>query len=504
MSSPYPTLEERFHRMAQIRDAEGVLHWDMAVMMPAGGATARAEQLAVLKGLRHGLLTAPEIPGLLDQAEASSESLDPWQRANLAEMRRLWTHAAALAGGQVEALSKAQSKCETIWREARKEADFGLVLPSLETLLERVREAANAKAGTLGLSPYDSLLDEYEPGGRAAHIDPVFAELEAFLPGFLNSVLERQASHPPVLAPEGPFPVRDQRNLARHLMETIGFDFGHGRLDVSHHPFCGGVPDDVRITTRFDEADFSSALMGVLHETGHALYDRGLPKDRRGQPVGEPRSMAVHESQSLLIEMQVCRSPEFIVFAAPLMREHFSGSGPAWKTDNLIALQTRVERGLIRVDADEVTYPLHVILRYRLERAMIEGDLAPRDLPAAWNEGMEKLLGRVPGNDALGCLQDIHWFDGAWGYFPTYTIGAMMAAQLFEAAIKADPAIPGGIEAGDFTPLLSWLGEKIHAKGSVTSSNDLISEATGRALDAQSFTDHLKRRYLGQTNNSLR
>ncbi len=497
MPDPYADLESRFHRLAQVRDAEGVLHWDMAVMMPAGGATARAEQLAALKGLRHGLLTAPDMPGLLDRADGSSGTLDPWQRANLAEMRRLWTHATALTESQVEALSKAQSECETIWREARKTADFGLVLPSLEVLLSLVRETAEAKAGVLGLSPYDSLLDEYEPGGRAADIDPVFAELEAFLPDFLNSVLERQASNPPVLAPEGPFPVRDQRNLGRQLMQTIGFDFNHGRLDTSHHPFCGGVPDDVRITTRYDEADFSSALMGVLHETGHALYDRGLPKDRRGQPVGEPRSMAVHESQSLLIEMQVCRSPEFITFAAPLLRAAFSGAGPAWETDNLIALQTRVERGLIRVDADEITYPLHVILRYRLERAMIEGDLAPSDLPAAWNEGMEKLLGRVPGDDALGCLQDIHWFDGAWGYFPTYTLGAMMAAQLFDAAKKAEPSIPGGIEKGDFAPLISWLGEKVHARGSVTSSNDLIGEATGRALDATAFTDHLKRRYLG-------
>jgi carboxypeptidase Taq len=310
-------------------------------------------------------------------------------------------------------------------------------------------------------------------------------------------VLARQQSAPPPVAPPGPFPVPAQRALCERLMRRIGFDFEGGRLDVSLHPFCGGVPEDVRITTRFDEADFARSLMGVLHETGHALYEKGLPAAWRHQPVGEARGMALHESQSLLIEMLACRSREFITFAAPLMREAFGADGPAWDAANLHRLAIRVAPGLIRVDADEVTYPAHVILRYRLERDFVAGRLAVDDLPEAWNAEMRALLGIIPPDDTRGCLQDIHWYDGAWGYFPTYTLGALAAAQLFEAALAAMPDIPAAIRRGDFAPLLAWLGENVHAKGSLLPAEELIRAATGRPLGTAAFRRHLERRYLG-------
>ena len=281
-------------------------------------------------------------------------------------------------------------------------------------------------------------------------------------------------------------------------MERLGFDFDHGRLDVSLHPFCGGTRDDVRITTRYDETDFTSSLMGVLHETGHALYDMGLPANWRGRPAGEARGMSLHESQSLLIEMQVCRSPEFLGFATPIMAEAFGGDGPAWETENLIRLYTRVQPGFIRVDADEVTYPAHVILRYRLERSMIEGQMEARDLPAAFNEGMQNLLGITPPDDGLGCLQDLHWYDGAWGYFPTYTLGALSAAQLFAAAKQADAQINPAIGRGDFKPLMTWLRQNVHAKASLHSTRDILTQATGKPLDAEVFKSHLEKRYLKQ------
>ena len=498
--STYARLEARFARINALAEAEGMLHWDLATMMPKGGAGSRADQLAVLRALRHGLLTAPEVGDLLAQAETEAADAGEdglWRRANLREMQRLWRHATALSEAQVEALSRAVSACEATWRDARADSDFAAVSGKLETVLALVRETAAAKAEALGLSPYDALLDEYEPDGRSEEIDRVFADLAGFLPGFLEEVLEHQRREPPVLIPEGPFPIDRQRTLAVTLMERLGFDFDHGRLDVSLHPFCGGTPDDVRITTRYDEADFTSALMGVLHETGHALYERGLPERWRRQPVGQARGMSVHESQSLLVEMQVCRSRPFLSFAAPLLREAFEAEGPAWETDNLYRLYTRVEPGFIRVDADEVTYPAHVILRYRLERAMVAGDLAICDLPAAWNEGHEKLLGIVSPDDRRGCLQDIHWYDGAWGYFPTYTLGAMTAAQLFAAASTADPAIEPGIGRGDFAPLLAWLRANVHGKGSLVSSRALLEEATGKGLDASIFKAHLHRRYMG-------
>lgn len=491
----YQRLEHRFRRLAALGDSAAVLRWDWATMMPAGGAEARAHQLAELQAVRHGLLTAPETAELLAAAEAARE-LAPWQRANLQEMQRLWAHATALTESLVIALTKATSACETVWREARVASDFAAVLPSLKTVLALVREVAQAKAARLGLAPYDALLDEYEPGGRAADIDRLFGELADFLPGFLVRVLDHQAKAPPVVVPQGPFPIDKQRALGLRLMEILGFDFRHGRLDVSHHPFCGGTPDDVRITTRYDEADFTSSLMAVLHETGHALYERGLPKEWRGLPVGEARGMSLHESQSLLIEMQVCRSREFLAFAAPLMRETFDGRGPAWDADNLFRLYTRVQPSFIRVNADEVTYPAHVILRYNLERAMIAGDLAAEDLPGAWNEGMQRLLGITPPNDREGCLQDIHWYDGAWGYFPTYTLGAMTAAQLFAAAKAADPSILPAIARGDFAPLLAWLRTHVHGKGASVSTRALLVQATGRELETGPFRDHLRQRYL--------
>jgi carboxypeptidase Taq len=493
----YRQLEARFRRIEAIEEAIAVLHWDAAALMPTGGARARAEQLATLRVVAHEALTAPELEDLIVKAERESNALDSWQRANLREIGRRRKHAAALPGSLVEAESRACSECEAVWRDARSRNDFAAVLPLLERVLGLQREIAEIKGDHLGTTPYEALLDQYEPGGSVATIDRLFDQIAAFLPDLLEAVLTRQAAVPPPPAPVGPFPVDLQRRLGMRLMERIGFDFAHGRLDTSAHPFCGGTPDDVRITTRYDENDFTRALMGVLHETGHALYRRGLPDQWRLQPVGRERGMAMHESQSLLLEMQVCRSLAFMTFAAPILRETFAADGPSWEADTLYRRQIRVERSLIRVDADEVTYPAHVILRYRLELAMIAGDLVPRDLPGAWAEGLRGLLGIVPADDREGCLQDIHWYDGVWGYFPTYTLGALIAAQLFDAARAAMPDVLEAIAEGEFASLLGWLRERIHSKGSLLSTAELVEAATGRPLGTASFERHLRNRYLG-------
>jgi carboxypeptidase Taq len=492
----YQQLETRFRRIAAIEGAVSMLHWDAAAMMPTGGAAARAEQLATLRVVAHQHFTTPEVGDLLAEAESESNALDEWQRANLREMRRRQVHMAALPGALVDAESRACSECEAVWRDARARNDFAAVLPLLEQVLRFEREIAAIKAEHLGTSPYEALLDQYEPGGSVAVIDRLFDELAAFLPDLLEAVLSRQTALPPLPTPSGPFPVELQRRVGMQLMERIGFDFRHGRLDVSAHPFCGGTPDDVRITTRYDESDFARALMGVLHETGHALYQRGLPEEWRLQPVGRARGMAVHESQSLFLEMQVCRSRAFLSFAAPILREAFSGNGPGWDAEALYRRQIRVQRGLIRVDADEVTYPAHVILRYRLERSMIAGDLVAADLPGAWADGLRQLLGIAPADDREGCLQDIHWYDGVWGYFPTYTLGALIAAQLFEAVREAFPGVMQAIAQGEFAPSLGWLHERVHSKGSLLSTAELVENATGRPLGTESFKRHLHDRYL--------
>jgi len=492
----YLALEGRFRRLGALGEASAILGWDLAVMMPADSGPARGEQLAALAVTRHELLTDPRVADWLAAAEAGGNALDPWQRANLCEMRRLHRHATALDGALVEALAKANQTCEAIWRDARPRADFKAVLPALGEVVRLARESAGRKAAALGCSPYEALLDAFEPGGREAHIALIFERLARELPELLGQVLERQRRRPAPLLPAGPFPIAAQEALGRRLMRLAGFDFGRGRLDVSAHPFSGGTPDDIRITTRYDASDFTRAIMGVLHETGHALYEAGLPAAWRRQPVGEARGMTLHESQSLLVEMQAARSPEFIAFLAPLAAASFGGSGPAWSADNLTRLYHRVEPGFIRVDADEVTYPAHVILRFRLERAILGGDLALAELPGAWNEGMRALLGIVPPHDGLGCLQDIHWYDGAWGYFPTYTLGAMTAAQLFAAAREARPEIAGALAGGDLGPLMGWMREQVHARASSASTDAIVAGATGRPLDPDLFLNHLRARYL--------
>jgi carboxypeptidase Taq len=492
----YRELEARFRRLGAVEEAVAVLHWDAAAMMPSGGAEARTEQLATLRLIAHEQLTAPEIGDLLSSAEAESASLGPWQCANLREMRRRWRHATAVPGDLVEAFSRACSRSEAVWREARPANDFAAARTGLEEVLCLTREVAAAKAQALGTTPYEALLDQYEPGGSTAVIDRLFGDIEAFLPPLLAEILEREAARPAPPVPAGPFPLAAQRRAALALMERIGFDLAHGRLDESAHPFCGGTPEDVRLTTRYDQTDFAKALMGVLHETGHGLYERGLPTEWRRQPVGEARGMAMHESQSLFLEMQVCRSRAFAAFAAPILREAFGGTGEAWEPEAMYQRQIRVEPGPIRVDADEVTYPAHVILRYRLERAMLGGDLLPRDLPGAWSDGLRQAIGIAPTSDREGCLQDIHWYDGAWAYFPTYTLGALIAAQLFAAARQAVPELLQTIERGEFRPLLDWLRTNIHNKGSLLSTAELVEAATGAPLGTAAFERHLRERYL--------
>jgi carboxypeptidase Taq len=495
-NDPYAELERRFARLSAVNRAGAILNWDRSTMMPDGASEDRADQLATLNVIAHEILVAPDMPELLARAEEGRSVLDPWRAANLREMRHAWAHSNALPADLVEARTRAASACEMAWREARKNADFKALLPTLTEVVTVTRRVGEAKAAALGLSLYDALLDEYEPGGRSARIDVLFAELKAFLPGLLQQAMERQKAAGVPLALEGSFAIEAQRRLGEELIRRIGFDFDHGRLDVSAHPFTGGTADDVRITTRYDEANFARALMGVLHECGHALYEAGLPRNWWRQPVGNARGMVLHESQSLLMEMQACRSREFIAFAAPRMREAFGRSGPAWDLGNIHKLYTRVAPGFIRVDADEVTYPMHIMLRYGLERAVLAGDLALGELPGAWNDGMKELLGILPPDDSVGCLQDIHWPDGSWGYFPTYTLGALAAAQLFAAARKAQPGLLAAIGQGDFASLLAWLRTNVQGKGSIADTDRILIEATGQPLGTAAFKAHLESRYL--------
>jgi carboxypeptidase Taq len=330
---------------------------------------------------------------------------------------------------------------------------------------------------------------------RAAIIEPMFADLKRWLPPLIQAVVAKQRTEEVVRA-SGPFPIAAQRALGLEVMAILGFDFDGGRLDVSTHPFCGGVAEDVRITTRYREDDFVQALMGIVHETGHARYEQRLPRDWVHLPLGIARSMGIHESQSLSFEMQLGRSRPFLELIAPLVRKHL-GDQPAFSVDNLARIYTRVRPGLVRTESDELTYPMHIILRFEIERAIIENEIEPEDVPAIWAEKMRAYLDQdTRDNYTNGCLQDIHWSDGTFGYFPSYTLGAMYAAQYFAAIRKAVPDLDARIAAGDVAPIFAWLETHIWSQASRWETPELVERATGAPLSASHFERHLRSRYL--------
>jgi len=493
MSSAYENLTRTFQRLSRFGHLAAIAGWDMQTMMPPGGSRARGEALAELSVLRHEILTAPQVGEWLTQAQ--QEDLDDVAQADLYEMRRAWQQASLLPASLVEAKSIAGSRCEHAWRQQRPANDWQGFAANLKEVVKLSREEAEIRAQANGCSRYDALLDIFEPGMTSAKLDQTFGDLKTWLPSLLQKIVERQ-SHETVARPAGPFPQAAQQQLGLAIMQQLGFDFNAGRLDISAHPFCGGVPEDVRITTRYGENEFISAMMGVIHETGHARYEQNLPKQWAGRPVALARSTAIHESQSLFFEKQLGRSPVFLSLIRPLV-VRLLGDRPELDSDNFIALNQRVKPGLIRVDADEVSYPAHVILRYEIERALIAGEIEVEDIPALWNEKMQAWLGLdTRDNYRDGCMQDIHWTDGAFGYFPTYTLGAMYAAQLFQALKRAIPQVNELIAQGDMQPVFSWLQQNIWQHGSRFTTRQLIENATGEDLNPTWFRQHLESRYL--------
>ena len=493
------TLNQTFRRIARLNELSAICGWDEAVNMPAGAGPRRAEALAEVAVLRTELLQSPALAEAFSEAESAVSDGDSMEAASFREMKRVWQQATAIPVELVEAKSLASSACEQGWRVMRGQNDWKGFRPLLEEVVTLSREEAQVRAEQTGLSAYDALLDLYEPGGRHEQITALFAGLKDFLPEFTQAAMEHQASQS-VVKPDAPVSVDAQRQLGLDVMKALRFDFDHGRLDVSHHPFCGGVPSDVRITTRYSEDDFVESLMGVIHETGHACYEQGLPAEWSDSPVGQAIGMSTHESQSLLFEMQIGRSQPFLEFLAPMAATALGGDTPdasVWSAENLFRMYTRVEPGLIRVTADEVTYPAHVILRYEIEKALIEGSLEVTDMPEVWNEQMQAMLGlATSGNDADGCMQDVHWPAGLFGYFPTYTLGALSAAQLYAAMENDLEDLSGQLRRGDLEQVHGWLGEKVWAHGSRYMPDVLLERATGAPLGVDAFKAHLERRYL--------
>lgn len=498
MSTPstpaYDALCQRHQRIHRLSHLQSIASWDQSAFMPTRGAQARAEALAEMGGLLHQLGTDPALRQLLD--DAAQEPLDDFQRASLREMRRVWRSANAVPQRLVEARSLANSHCEHAWRSQRAANDWNGYVENLRPVVRYAREEAQYLSDDSGLSRYDALLDQYEPGMRSADIDRVFGDLRQWLPGLIREVMARQSTDS-VVHPQGPFPAASQRALGLDAMKLLGFDFEAGRLDESAHPFCGGVPEDVRMTTRYRDDSFLQSLTGTIHETGHGRYEQNLPREWLGLPVAGARSMGLHESQSLSFEMQLASHPGFAGLLQPLVERHL-GTQRGFAADNLHKLMTRVAPGYIRVDADEVTYPAHVILRYEIERPLIEGRIEVEDIPALWDAKMQELLGvDTRGNYKDGCMQDVHWGCGLFGYFPCYTLGAMYAAQWFAAMRRERPALDAEIARGELASVFDWLKTRVWTQGSRWETPELVQRASGEALNPAHFRRHLESRYLG-------
>ena len=497
LTPAYDGLTTTWTRLHHFGHLQSIAGWDQAANMPPKGNEARAAAMAEMAALLHRMRTDPALPAQLQRAE--QENLTPLQRANLREMHRQWHGANALPESLVQRQRLASARCEHAWRQQRPANDWQGFLVNFREVLALAREEASLLSQQLGMRKYYALMDRYEPGMTCAEVDRVFGEVRQWLPGLIDQVIKQQVQRDalhPVTEPVGPFPLAAQRQLCEQVMRLLAFDFEGGRLDVSTHPFCGGVPEDVRMTTRFRDEEFLGSLLGTVHETGHGRYEQNLPRELLGQPVAEARSMALHESQSLSFEMQLGNHPGFVQQLAPLVAAAF-GAQPAFEPHNLHRLMTRVKRSLIRVDADEVTYPAHIILRYEIERPLIEGEIEPEDIPALWDGLMQELLGcDTRGNYKDGPLQDVHWPEALFGYFPCYSLGAMYAAQWFAAMQRAVPGLDASIHAGNLAPVFDWLQKHIWSQGSIWLTDELAMRASGERLNPAHFKAHLVARYL--------
>ena len=498
-ADPYARAAAKFALACKLESIESLLMWDAQTNMPKGGAWARGEQVGALAEVTSDLTGTKEIGDLLDEAQSYANVLDSGERANLAEMRRLWVHRAAVPKELLIERARVSQALQSVWIDAKANSDFDAFAPGFKKLMAIHKEVAAAKSAALGLEPYDAMMDEQDPGLTTAIIDPIFDDLAAELPTIMGDVRERQARWPDVLPFTGNFSVERQTALSERLARILGHSPENSRIDVAPHPFSmPHSPGDVRFTTRYNVDKFRYSVTATLHEAGHSMYEFNLPRGHAFSPAGFARGASAHESQSLMLEMMAGRSKDFLSFLAPLLQEYFGGDAECWTAKNVLNYFRRVDDDYIRVEADEISYPLHVILRYRLERALLAGDLSVDDVPGAWNESFRKLFGRVPPNHAKGCLQDIHWAAALFGYFPNYALGESLAAQLFERAQSDDHSIVPALRKGDFKPYFNWVKPRIHEQASLKSFDDIVVEATGSKLSGAALKRHLRARYLDE------
>lgn len=495
MQTTYEALEQRWAEIKDLEHGLAVLGWDQEVMMPSGGAALRAHTLATLTGVVHERRTANDLVQLVNRLHRKRKELKPQQRRGVELAHDAIRKAALVPASLAKRIALQESRNVETWRRAREDRDFKPFASDLATMIELKAELAQRVSG--GKRPYDALIDEFEAGGTQAQFDPLLTRLKDVTVPLLQRVVasDLETDLSPLV---GRFDVEAQRTFARSIVTAMGIDLGRGRMDLSTHPFCGGVgPDDVRMTSRYDPHDMRGGLFGAIHEAGHGLYEQGLSSRRARTPLGGAISMSIHESQSRLWENNVARSRPFWKHWLPkLRRAHPQLKG--LKLDTVWRAANHMTPSMIRVEADELTYNLHIVLRYEIERDLFAGSLAVKDLPERWNESMRELLGVVPRHDAEGVLQDIHWAMGLFGYFPTYSLGNLYAAQFMEAAREQLPDLDERLAEGDLGPLRAWLQDKIHKHDRVHDAAACVKRVTGRPLGTDAFE-----RYIGAKIDAL-
>lgn len=488
----YKKLRKRAREVALASSASSALGWDMETYMPPKSLPYRAEQLAWLGGLAHRKFVAAQVGEWIAACEQQGFAADSDEGANVREWRRMYDRATKVPTRLVEKLERTRATAGQAWKKARQDSSFALFKPHLDKLLAIAKQMADCWG--FKESPYDALMDGYEPGATASQVKQLFAELEPVIASVLAAARVKSESVSANLL-DGHYPVAAQQAFNRKVAEAIGFDFQAGRIDTTTHPFCETLgAGDCRLTTRYNEANFVQSLYGVIHEAGHGMYEQGLPAGEFGMPNGKAVSLGIHESQSRLWENHVGRGPEFWEYWHPVACEHFPDLkrlSPA----QITAAVNRVTPSFIRVEADQVTYDLHIALRFDIETKLVEGQLKTADVPAYWNERFEKMFGLKVPKDSEGCLQDVHWSHGLMGYFATYTLGNLNAAQLMGRAAVEIPELSGKLARGEYQPLLAWLREKIHSKGSRHTPGELIRLATGEPTGVRSHADYLRAKF---------
>ncbi len=489
----YSAYCELMQKAADINYASAVLGWDQETYMPPKGAEARGRQLSTLAGQAHEILTSDKLEQLLKEL-STKEDLNDTEKSNVRLSLEDYEKNKKLSAAFVEELSKQTSECFNAWIEARRKNDFSVFAPSLSKMIGLKRKQADMYG--YKAHPYDALLDDYEKDATVAMLDPIFSGIKEQLPPILEKIKAAQQVDNSFFHQN--FPKQKQWDFSIDVLKRMGFDFEAGRQDYSEHPFTTSfAPSDVRITTRVDEDNYVSMLWSCIHEGGHGLYEQGLPEGQYGLPLGSPVSLGIHESQSRFWENCIGRSLDFWKFFYPQLQTYFPEQLKNVTIDALYKAANRVEPSLIRTEADEVTYHFHVMIRYEIEKQLIEGTLDTKDLPGKWNELYYKYLGVQPADDKTGVLQDVHWSHGSFGYFPTYTLGSFYAAQFYSQAQKDIKGLHQQVANGELKELLQWLREKVHIHVRRYNSEDLCERITGQKLDTSFFIRYVQEKFKG-------